>query len=558
MTSVSTIPDDMRQTMGELFLDRADDDSTALLFEDDRWSYRELVVEAARRSAVLQELRPEGKPWHVGVLLENTPEYIFLLAGASLSGATIVGINPTRRGDELAKDIRGTDVDIILVDDAFADLLEGIDHGARQVIRVDGDEWKSLLEKHADAPIEATPEALDPAFKLVLLFTSGSTGAPKAVICSTGRWARVTQVTIFNFTPEDVAYNAMPLFHGNALMSAWSPAIHARAALAMRRKFSASGFLPDIQKFNVTFFNYVGRSLAYVLAQPEGPEEADNRLRFGFGTEASAKDRAEFLRRFGCQVFESYGSSEGACYIINNADTPEGALGVPQVGHHPEIVNAAGEVCPPAEFDANGVLLNSEEAIGEIVSRDAAGMFEGYYKNPEAAAEKLRDGDFWTGDLGYRDKEGYFWYAGRTADWLRVDSENFSAAPVERILARYPGVTVAAVYGVPDPRTGDLVMATLQLAPGADDVDPRDFAAFLSEQPDLGTKWAPTLLRITRNLPVTATNKVDKPTLRRQRWNTTDTVYRRTDGVYELLDEPALEKLLTEYDEHGRRNLVTS
>ncbi|WP_204164388.1 AMP-binding protein [Nocardioides daejeonensis] len=558
MTTIATVPDSMRLTMGELFLDRAEDDHTALLFEDDRWSWRELVAEAARRSAVLQELRPEdGRPWHVGVLLENTPEYLFLLAGASLSGATIVGINPTRRGEELAKDIRGVDVDLVLVDAAYADLLEGIDHGARRVIRVDGSEWTALLDEHADAPLAATPEALDPNRTLVLLFTSGSTGAPKAVICSTGRWARVTQVSIFDFTHEDVAYNAMPLFHGNALMSAWSPCINSGAALALRRRFSASGFLPDIQKYGVTFFNYVGRSLAYVLAQPERPEEADNRLRFGFGTEASTKDRAEFLRRYGIRVFESYGSSEGACYIINTPETPDGALGVPQVGHQPEVVNADGSVCPPAEFDENGVLLNAEEAIGEIVSRNAADKFEGYYKNPEAAAEKLRDGDFWTGDLAYRDQDGFFWYAGRTADWLRVDSENFSAAPVERILARYPGVTVAAVYGVPDPRTGDLVMATLQLAPDAPTVDPAEFAAFLAAQADLGTKWAPTLLRVTRDLPVTATNKVDKPTLRRQRWNTTDTVYRRVDGVYELLDAAALEKLLGEYDEHGRRNLVS-
>jgi len=557
MTSVASVPDNMRATMGELFLDRAEDDHTALLFEDDRWTYQELVKEAARRSAVLQQLRPEDdRPWHVGVLLENTPEYLFLLAGASLCGATIVGINPTRRGAELAKDIRGADVDIIVADAAYADLLEGIDHGARQILRADRSEWQELLDAHRDAPVEMPDEARDPGRTLVLLFTSGSTGAPKAVICSTGRWARVTQVSIFDFTPDDVAYNAMPLFHGNALMSAWSPAINARAALALRRKFSASGFLPDIRKYGVTFFNYVGRSLAYVLAQPERPEEADNRLRFGFGTEASAKDRAEFLRRFGCRVFESYGSSEGACYIINTPETPDGALGVPQVGHKPEIVNEDGEVCPPAEFDENGVLVNSEQAIGEIVSRDAAAMFEGYYKNPEAAAEKLRDGDFWTGDLGYRDKDGFFWYAGRTADWLRVDSENFSAAPVERILARYPGVTVAAVYGVPDPRTGDLVMATLQLAPGAADVDPDEFATFLSQQADLGTKWAPTLLRVTRDMPVTATNKVDKPTLRRQRWNTTDTVYRRVGGSYELLDAAALEKLLAEYDEHGRRALV--
>ena len=97
------------------------------------------------------------------------------------------------------------------------------------------------------------------------------------------------------------------------------------------------------------------------------------------------------------------------------------------------------------------MLLNPAEATGEIVSRGAAARFEGYYKNPAASAEKLRDGDFWTGDLGYRDEDGFFYFAGRTADWLRVDSENFAAAPIERILGRFPGVAVAAVYPVPGP-----------------------------------------------------------------------------------------------------------
>lgn len=557
MTSVSTIPDNIVATMAEIFLGRAEDDNTALLFEDERWSYRELVKEAAIRSAWMQEIRPaDGKPWHVGVLLENTPEYLFLLAGAALSGATIVGINPTRRGEELAKDIRGTDVDTIVVDSGQAHLLEGLDHGASKVWISDGDEYAAALAAHKDAPIEATPEALDPKHVLVLLFTSGSTGAPKAVICTTARWARITQVSIFDFTHEDVAYNAMPLFHGNALLSAWSPCLNVGAALAMRRKFSASGFLPDVQKFGATFFNYVGRSLAYILAQPERPDEKQHRLRFGFGTEASHKDRAEFLRRFGVRVLESYGQSEGACYIINTPETPDGALGVPQVGHFPEIVNEDGEVCPPAEFDENGVMLNPQEAIGEIVSRNAADKFEGYYKNPEASAEKLRDGDFWTGDLAYKDKDGFFWFAGRTADWLRVDSENFAAAPVERILARYPGVTVAAVYPVPDPRTGDLVMATLQLEPAAPEFDPADFSAFLAGQRDMGTKWSPRLLRVTRDLPVTATSKIDKPTLRRQLWHTDDPVFERTPEGYRLLDQAGLERLLAEYDEHGRRNLI--
>jgi fatty-acyl-CoA synthase len=541
-------------TIAELLLARAGDDNTALLFEDQRWSWRELVREAATRSALMRQLRPQERPWHVGVLLENTPEYIFLIAGAALCGATVTGINPTRRGAELAGDIRGTDCAMIVTDDAYGDLLDGIGHGVPQILNASSPEYAELLATHRGVAVEATAEGLDPRSTLLLLFTSGSTGAPKAVICSTGRWAFICQVNPIKFTPDDVAYNAMPIFHGNALMSALGPCLANGAAFAMRRRFSASGFLPDIRRFGATFFNYVGRSLAYVLAQPERPEESDNQLRFGFGTEASAQDRAEFSRRYGCPLLESYGSSEGTCYIICTPGTPDGALGVPQQGFTVEIVNALGKVCPPARLDAGGVMLNPEEAIGEIVSRGAAARFEGYYNNPGASQGRLRDGDFWTGDLGYRDENGFYWFAGRTADWLRVDSENFAAAPVERILSRFPGVTAAAVYPVPDPVTGDQVMAALEFPDG--EFDAGAFASFLGEQPDLGTKWAPRLVRVTTNLPMTATHKISKPALRRMLWNGEDPVYERTGERYAPMTADRKDALEVEYARHGRYHLL--
>lgn len=542
-------------TMAELLLARADDENRAFMFEDQVWSWREFLQESATRAAVLEQLRPAEGPWHVGVLGENTPEYLFLITGAALCGATIVGVNPTRRGSELAADIRATDCAVLVADASYGDLLDGIDHGAQRVLRMESADYQELLAAHRDAPVTARPAALDPAYPLLLVFTSGSTGAPKAVICSTGRWAFVCQANPIEFTSDDVAYNAMPLFHANALMSAFGPILAAGGTFAMRRRFSASGFAPDVRRFGATFFNYVGRALAYVLAQPESPEEADNRLRFGFGTEASLADRREFQRRFGARLYESYGSSEGTAYISLTEDTPEGSLGKPQASFHIEVVNADGQVCEPAEFDAQGRLLNAERAIGEIVSRGAAARFEGYYRNPEAEAEKLRDGDFWTGDLAYVDEQGFFWFAGRTADWLRVDSENFAAAPVERILSRFPGLNAVAVYPVPDPVTGDRVMATLQLPSGAE-FEPEAFQAFLAEQEDLGTKWAPSLLRIMRDLPTTATHKVNKPELRRQLWFGTDPVYERQGESYVLMTQERRRELEDAFAEHGRQNLL--
>lgn len=563
MTTPPTPPTLAYATVAQLLLARGDDPATidrpALKFEDDVWTWRELLAEAAVRAAWLRSWRPadeQERPWHVGLLMENVPEFIFLTLGAALSGACVVGLNSTRRGAELAADIDTTDCDVIVADRASVGLLDGADHGARTVWVAEDEAYAVALAEQAGAPLAAGEEALDPRRRLLLLFTSGSTGRPKAVVCSTGRWAMIAQLNPIVFTPDDVAYNAMPLFHGNALMAALAPCLFTGASFAMRRKFSASGFLPDIQKFDATFFNYVGRSLAYVLAQPERPQERDNRLRFGFGTEASARDRAEFARRFGCQVFEAYGSSEGVINIVPTPQSPPHALGVPSAGVVVEVCAPDGSVCPRARFDAQGRIENAAEAVGELVGRGVVARFEGYYNNPEATLDKIRDGDYWSGDLGYQDEEGFFWFAGRTADWLRVDSENLATAPIERILARYPGVHIAAVYPVPDPRTGDRVMAALQVEPGSFDAD--TFARFLTEQPDLGTKAAPALVRVCTDLPVTATRKVDKPRLRRDRWESSDPVFeRQPDGSYAVLSPERVAALREEFARHDRDDLLS-
>ncbi|MBK8731191.1 MAG: AMP-binding protein [Tetrasphaera sp.] len=561
---MTTLPQLRYATVADLLLARRDDPDTidrpALKFEDSVWTWRELLDEVAVRAAWLTSWRPDDEdenPWHVGLLTENTPEFLFLTLGAAMSGASIVGLNSTRRGAELAADIEGTNCRVIVTDAASRGLLDGLDVaglGVETVWTSETEAYAAELAPHRSAPLEASPEAMDPRRRLLLLFTSGSTGRPKAVVCSTGRWATISQLNPIVFTPEDVAYNAMPLFHGNALMAALAPCLFTGASFAMRRKFSASGFLPDIQKFGATFFNYVGRSLAYILGQPERPEERDNVLRFGFGTEASAHDRAEFQRRFGCMIFEAYGSSEGVINIVPTPDSPPHALGVPTGGVVVDICAPDGSVCPTAEFDANGKMTNADAAIGEIVGRQAVVRFEGYYNNPDATLDKARDGDYWSGDLGYKDEQGYLWFAGRTADWLRVDSENVATAPIERILVRFPGVHIAAVYPVPDPRTGDRVMAALQMT---EDFDPVAFADFLRAQTDLGTKSAPALVRVSTDLPVTATRKINKPQLRRDRWEASDPVFERQgDGSYAVLSPGRVAELRAQFELNDRAELL--
>ncbi|MFB8001964.1 AMP-binding protein [Nocardia sp. NPDC056000] len=563
-------------TFTDLLLLRAADDHPGLRFEESTWSWGEVVRECAARAAVLREFRRPGRPFHIGVLLENVPEYIFLLGAAAFAGATLIGINPTRRGAELAGDIRGVDCDLIITDGEQRMVLAGLDTGVDddRVLDIDESRWRERVsaefataargpfttDAHAGQAVRGgavdawvAPEARDRSTRLLLTFTSGSTGAPKAVICTTGRLAALGAMNHCSLTRADVTYNAMPLFHGNAIMACWAPSVFTGATFTMRRRFSVSGFLPDIRRFGVTYFNYVGRSLAYLLSAPESPLERDTKLRTAFGTEAAPRDRAEFARRFGVTPVESYGSSEGGVVIRLTDDSPSGALGRAPEFMPVEIHDEQGKQCPRALFAADGTLLNASEAIGEIVNIAGAAMFEGYYRNPEASAERVDGATFRTGDLGYQDEAGFFYFAGRSGDRLRVDSENFATAPVERILARFPGVKLAAVYPIPDPRTGDQVMATLELDAGVR-FDPELFGEFLAAQPDLGTKWAPRFVRVTESIPVTATRKIDKPALRRDSWLTKDPVYLGdTKSLrYQPLTESLRDELSREYEHYGR------
>jgi fatty-acyl-CoA synthase len=517
-------------TTAELLLRRADDDAPALLFGDQIWSYRDLVREGQRRAALYMQLHDPDRPPHIGVLLENGPEYFFWLAGASLCGAAVVGINATYRGAQLAQLVSHTDCDVLVTERALAPLLDSceleLDPG--RVLDVDLPAFAERLA--ATHPTVEGSASVTEATLYLLVFTSGSTGMPKAVRCTQGRFAAtgLHVATIAAMTRTDVSYIPSPLFHTSALFVGWSPALNVGTPVATRPKFSASGTLPDIRRFGATFMNYTGKLLNYILATPEAADDAGCPLRLAVGNEASARDIKEFARRFGCDVRDSYGSTEGLIIIRRDPSMPEGSIGTanPSV----KVVDSeTGVERPRARFDADGRVLNLEAAIGEIVETAPSSAFEGYYKNEEATSARFRNGWYWSGDLAYRDADGWFYFAGRANDWIRVDGENFATSPVEAILGRHLDVRSVAVYAVPDDPVGDRVMAALELREGAA-FDPMEFDAFLHAQPDLSPKWIPSFVRVLAELPKLASMKIDRQRLRRDSWRAPDVQWRRARG----------------------------
>ena len=298
--------------------------------------------------------------------------------------------------------------------------------------------------------------------------------------------------------PDDIGYVCMPLFHSNAVQVGWAPSIVV-GALGRPRPASSRrrAGCPTIRRYGSTYFNYTGKPLAYLLAQPERPDDADNPLRVAFGNEGSPRGRRRVrppLRRRGDRRVRRDRRRRRGQPRRRAARRRARARGPTTC----KVVDDDGNEKPVAEFDADGRLLNADECVGEIVNTGGVGPFEGYYNNAEATAKTTRFGWYWSGDLGYKDADDYLYFAGRNADWIRVDGENFPAGPIEETLrdasrrrarrglrrARRPGRRPG------DGRARARATARRSTRPGS--------RAWLDAQADIGPKWRPRYVRVMR------------------------------------------------------------
>ncbi len=527
-------------------------DKVLLLKGDRRWTYRQYRNECVRMALfLLQRLGAidDTRPGHVAMLLENHLELLALFGGCGYAGLTLFGVNTGLRGDVLAgvlnqsrarllvvdervlpevERVRGelrhlAPADILVVRNASAERRAEIPPAVDLVARLEAEVGK------ADDSLAAPTVDVPPDRNLMVIYTSGTTGLPKGInnnhlkFCATGFGVSGN----LGLGRDDVGYGCMPLFHSNSMFVGFMPAFWVGGGMALRERFSASQFVPDILRYGVTFWNYVGEPVHYVLAAIEkqcGGDEARiaaeitndprNHLRFAVGNGAAPPDIDRFTQWLGLEdMFELYGSTEAAISTFRRKGNPRGSVGE-IADESVKILDPQGNECPPAELGPDGKLLNYERCVGEIcrVGSDT-GLFQGYYDNPTANSDKYRDGVYHSGDLGHvlvQDGSRFLFFDGRTDDWIRKDGENFSASQVARIFSEQPDVALAAAYGVPCSVSDELVMVAVKLRDGAS-FDPQRFFHWCEEQvggASMDRKWFPDFVRVVDDFEYTQTQKV--------------------------------------------------
>lgn len=523
-------------------------DRVFLIQHERQWTYRQYRDECVRFAHfLLGRLGPhrDDSPGHVAMLLENHLELLALYGGCAYAGFSLFGVNTGLRGDTLAGVVNQSRSRMLVVDERiFGEVervLDRLEHVAPENVLVlstarerdfGARDLLAAIEREvapAGKSLDAPAVPVDPNRNLMTIYTSGTTGLPKGIINNHLKFFLIGKAVSGNLGlgPDDRGYACMPLFHSNAMFLGFHPALESCASMAIRERFSASSFVPDVLAHGVTYWNYVGEPVHYVLGAIEkqyGGDESRilaevagdprNRFRHAVGNGAAPPDIDRFIRWMGLEdMFELYGSTEAAISTFRKKTDPRGSVGE-VTDANVKILDPGGRECPPAEVAPDGKIRNYEEAVGEIcrVAADT-GLFQGYYGNPDANASKYRDGVYHSGDLGHivvREGRRFLFFDGRTDDWIRKDGENFSAAQVARILQEAPGVSLAAAYGVPCVVSDELVMAAVQPRPGVR-FDAQAFFDYCEHQVTHGgmdRKWFPDFVRVVDDFEFTQTQKI--------------------------------------------------
>ena len=472
-------------------------------YEEVTRSYRQLWENGQRLASWMRSmgLRQGDK---FGIIMQNHPEFVDLMVASSILGAVYVPIDPRTRDKKLKYMLDFAECKGAIVAGYALDEVETA-WGMKE------DHWIATLEtehaRHArveDILTTSLPspelviESTDPQAPMQVLYTSGTTGDPKAILSSHDRYAiSATLPAVFGLDENDCIYTGLSLTHANAQAVSLGMILHAGIRGVISRKFTKSHLWDITRRYGCTFFNLLGGMTTAIYAESPCANDADNpvRLILSAGMPASIWD--DFSQRFGAQLFEFYGAAEGGLTFNPTGIGPVGSCGQ----------------APPSLFlailDENGNESGPDQP-GEICFRNADGSCPEltYFKNPEATAEKTAGGWLHMGDVGYMDENGWLFFQYRMGGGIRKNGDFINTAFVEKALSEIDQVTDAFVYGAAV--SNGLAPGEKQVIAAVTPVDYDHFdaaAVFSACREKLDPNSVPDFIQIVRKIPKTASEK---------------------------------------------------
>ncbi len=481
----------------------------ALVFRERHLTYAEFQTGARKVGGILRSVGiAQGD--RVILMAPNVPEFGLGYFGILFTGGTVVPLNPLLKAEEVQYILEDSGAAAMVSLQASYPLLRAARTSVGRKIPalvldaragdVDaGDVAVSSLQEDTPA-IEPELDAGDVA---VCLYTSGTTGRPKGALLTHGNLlANIHSFReVLCVTEDDVFLAVLPLFHAYGATALFLEPLSAGASVVLEPRFTPEAVFQALAQHRVTIFMGVPSMYAVLASLPRPPQNFSSvRLCISGGAPLSPRVLEGFEARYGVPIYEGYGPTE--CGPVLTVNPPGGlrkvgsvGLPIPQV--ELRVVDEAGKPLPAGE-------------VGEIAAR-GPNVMKGYLNRPEETREVLRDGWYYTGDLGRMDEDGYFYILDRKKDMILVGGLNVYPREVELVLSRHPAVAEAAVIGVPDPIRGEAAKALVTLRDGQA-VSPHDLLQWCRER--LANYKAPRTIEVVPELPKTLTGKILKTILR--------------------------------------------
>ncbi len=500
-------------------------DKECIIFEDRegyviRYTYRQ-VDEQINKYAQIFLSKGITQGDKVTVHLLNSPEYLFSWFALAKIGAVMIPTNVLAGPFELEYYLQFSESVALVTETHYMDMFTGVLEKCPDVKQVflartsprypnaqlypDAVVIADLL---ADMPAEVPPVTIHNEDDLMWLFTSGTTSRPKAVQLTHANavFAGLFGAQWWKVTSEDRHFIVLPLFHVNGQFISVMPTLTAGATLVMAEQFSATKYSRQLRRHGVTTTSLVAATVKMILNQPPDGNEAENGLRLVMYAIAIPDEKwVEFETRFNTKLCDLWGMTEtlGAT-TINPVDgvLKRNCIGMARMENPVKVVDSDGNDLPPGQ-------------VGEIIVKGVPGrtLMKGYYNNPDATAEAIRDGWLYTGDNAYMDEDGYFHFVDRKKDMIKRSGENVAASEVEYVIGMHPAVKEVAVIGVPDPIRDEAVMALIILQQGESATE-QDIIDWCAER--LAKFKVPGFVKFMEDFPRTSIGKVQKHILKKQ------------------------------------------